>query len=198
MTQDKKTIIYEAALSLVNENIDLSRIKVADIALRANIGKGTVYEYFGSKEQVIGEALIYMFKRGIASFELVIDKNKSFRESYILLLRSLSSMSKNRNLYNFMTMTEKDLAIHATIQKILYRQLEELRQIYFQMVEKLVDISVQEGVIKLKPSKYDWQTAVLSSMTYIFVHKQFEEEFSFLEDEEVFEKAYNAYVKLLN
>ena len=56
MSRDKKVLIYEAALSLVYENNDLSAIKVADIARRANIGKGTVYEYFKSKEHVIGEA----------------------------------------------------------------------------------------------------------------------------------------------
>ena len=198
MSQDKKSIIYEAALSLVYENNDLSRIKVADIAARANIGKGTVYEYFDSKEQVIGEALIFMFKRGIESFEILIDENQGFKETYLLLLQNLMSMmGKNKNLQNFMTMNPSNLAVHTTIQAILHSQLEELRQVYFQMVERLVDKSVQEKIIRDKPSKYDWQAAVLCSMTYIFMHKQFEEEFN-LTDEVILEKAYEAYVKLLN
>lgn len=195
---DKKTLIYEAALSLVYENNDLSRIKVADIAARADIGKGTVYEYFDSKEQVIGEAIIYMFTKGIKTCELLIDDNKSFKEAYTMLLQNLSSMSKNRSLYNFMTLTQKDFAVHVTIQKILFRKLEELRKVYFQVVERLVDKSVQEGIIKEKPSRYDWQTAVLCSMTYIFSHKQLEADSSTLTDQEVLDKAYNTYVKLLN
>ncbi|QNO15296.1 TetR/AcrR family transcriptional regulator [Alkalicella caledoniensis] len=199
MSQDKKTIIYEAALSLVYDNQDLSRIKVADIAERANIGKSTVYEYFESKEQVIGEALIYMFNRGIASFEFIIEENKTFKETYILLLEGISAlMNKNRNLFDFMTMSQKDLDIHNTIKKIMLLQLEEIRQKYFKMIEKLVDRSVEEGIIKEKPSRYDWHIAVMSSMTCIFVHKQLKEEFNNLSEEEVLEKAYKAYVKLLS
>lgn len=198
MCQDKKTLIYEAALSLVDENLDLSSIKVADIAERANIGKGTVYEYFDSKEQVIGEAIIFMFNRDIKALEQFIGESTSFREGYLFLLRNLSVLlAKNRNLFNFMAINHKNLAIHTAITAIVHARLEELRQAYLQIIEKLVDKSVQEGIIKEKPAKYDWHTAVLSSMFYVAVYKQFTEDFGPLTDEQVLEKAYNAYVKLL-
>lgn len=199
MSIDKKTIIYEAALSLVYENNDLSRIKVADIAERANIGKGTVYEYFNSKEQVIGEALIFIFKKTIESVQMLIDEDKGFKETFTLLLYQLGKMmTNNKNLHNFLTVNHKNIAVHTAIQNLLRTQFDELRQEYLQLVERLVDKSVQEGIIKDKPDRFDWQVAVMSSMTCIFVHKQFEEEFSYLGNAEVLEKAYNAYIKQLS
>ena len=199
MSQYKKQIIYEAALSLVNEKNDMSRIKVADIADRANIGKSTVYEYFDSKEQVIAEAVIFMLKTGITSFELIIEEDRGFKETYMLLLENIASvMSKNRSIFEYMTMNDKNLVVHSTITNIVHTQLEELKSTYFRMVEKLVDKSVSEGIIKEKPSKYDWYTAVLCSTTCIFVHKQCGNEFDDLKDEDVLSKAYNVYIKLLN
>lgn len=199
MVQDKKILIYEAALSLVDETHDFSQIKVADIAERANIGKGTVYEYFDSKEEVIGEALIFMFTRGIETLELLVKGKKGFKETYKYLLRNLNTiMSKNRNLFNFMTMNQRKLDFHTTIKSLMYKRLEQLRKSYFEIIEKLVDMSLEEGIIKEKPSRFEWQTAVLCSMTCLVVHHQLEEDFSAIPEEEVLEKAYNIYLKLLN
>ncbi len=199
MSLDKKIIIYEAALSLVNENNDLNRIKVADIAERANIGKSTVYEYFQSKEQVIAEALFYMFQRGIDTFEEIIKENRGFKETYTMLLTNLSFiMGRNRKFMEYVNMNEANFVIRDDIKNVILSKMEEVRLQYFNMVEKMVDMSVEEGIVPLKPSKYDWYVAVLSSMTCIFIHKQGYQEFPELTDEEAIEKAYNTFVKLLN
>ncbi|MTI95765.1 MAG: TetR/AcrR family transcriptional regulator [Firmicutes bacterium] len=195
MSKDKKTLIYEAALSLVYENYDMSRIKVADIAERASIGKGTVYEYFDSKEQVIGEALIYMFEKGVEEFQF--DENVGFKETYLGFLRNISSMI-NRNMFEFMTLNKQDLDSHATIKAIIVELIEQVRQRYIEIFEQLVDKSVQERIVKEKPSRFDWEIAVLSSMNCIFLYKQYGGKFYQLNNEEVLEKGYNTYVKLLN
>lgn len=199
MAVDKRTLIYEATLSLVYENSDLSSIKVASIAARANIGKGTVYEYFESKEQVIGEALIYMMNNNINALEVLIDQDLDFKTTYLRMLDSLSSMlGHKRSVYNLISLNTENLVVHTTIQKILATKLEELRQAYFRNVERMVEKSVQEGILKVMPAKFDWQTAVLTSITFVFFHRQFEDEFDSMDDGEVLEKAYNAYVKLLS
>ena len=45
----KVRALYEAVLELLNENADISTMKVSDITSRAGIGKGTAYDYFKSK-----------------------------------------------------------------------------------------------------------------------------------------------------
>lgn len=54
--QDKKTAVLEAVISLVMEGKSLEALTVSETAARAGIGKGTVYEYFPSKEAMTAVA----------------------------------------------------------------------------------------------------------------------------------------------
>ena len=75
----KVKALYDAVLELLNENADVNTLTVSDITKRAGIGKGTAYEYFECKEEIIAGAIIYdaqkqgneSWKRleGIAGFE---------------------------------------------------------------------------------------------------------------------------------
>lgn len=199
MSKDKKELLYAAALSLIHEKGDLASIKVADIAMRANMGKSTVYEYFDSKEQLIAESLVNMFKKGIVTFKQLITKDLTFKETYFILLDRIAVlMNSNRTLLEYITMNECNLTVQTTIKEIMIERVEEIKAEYMDMVEKLVDKSVEEGLVKDKPSKFDWYMAVTHSITCIFVHKQEFKEFKSLTDDEVKEKAYKTYLKLLN
>ena len=55
----KVEAMYRAVLDLIREGKDISKIKVIDITSKAGIGKGTAYEYFRSREEIIANALIY-------------------------------------------------------------------------------------------------------------------------------------------
>ncbi|HOC06310.1 MAG: TetR/AcrR family transcriptional regulator [Bacillota bacterium] len=195
MTAPKKNLIYEAALSLVYESNDFSSIKVADIADRAGIGKGTVYEYFQSKEQVIGEALLYMWEQALESFALFLEENEGFKEAYYGFLRNFKmQLGKNRHIYKLLTMNPASFSVPAAIEAFKFR-FEEMREKYFALLEKLAARSVSEGIIKDFPSRFDWQTAILSSLTCIYIHQHFPDESP--GEEAVLDKAYAVYVKLL-
>ena len=53
--------MFQACSELMEEGVDVHDIKVVDITSRAGIGKGTAYEYFKNKEELIGEAQWYYF-----------------------------------------------------------------------------------------------------------------------------------------
>ena len=54
----KEELIMLSTFNLLNDK-DFSMITVADIAKKAGIGKGTIYEYFSSKEQIFCEAMVF-------------------------------------------------------------------------------------------------------------------------------------------
>ncbi len=56
---EKVTEMYRAVIDLINEGVDINNMKVAEITARAGIGKGTAYEYFSTKEEIITNALFY-------------------------------------------------------------------------------------------------------------------------------------------
>lgn len=198
MPKDKKTAIYEAALSLIGEQRDMSSIKIADIALRADIGKGTVYEYFSSKEQLIAEAIIYMVEEGIRSLEGVIDEGCSFKESLVILLKhTVDLMHKNMAFQQYMTTNECSFSLQKTLNCHVGEQFEEIRKLYGVLLTKIIDKGMQEGILKKFPTVYDYSVAFTSSWMSILISKN---DFYTLEEvteEMAIEKAYEVFVKLL-
>lgn len=69
---EKEKAIYMAIAELMNEGADLNALTVSEITGRAGIGKGTAYEYFSDKDEMIAKALFYHVK-GLCSllFELL-------------------------------------------------------------------------------------------------------------------------------
>lgn len=62
----RETAIYQAALELIAQGASPAAMKVQDIAQAAGIGKGTVYEYFSSKEEILRGMALYCFDSEIA------------------------------------------------------------------------------------------------------------------------------------
>lgn len=60
--QKKKDRILEAAIRVFSKN-GLKSTKIADIAAAAEIGKGTVYEYFNSKDEIFNATFFYFMEK---------------------------------------------------------------------------------------------------------------------------------------
>lgn len=83
----KEKAVYQAVLELFEEGADLNNLTVAEITARAGIGKGTAYDYFSGKEEMIAKAFLYngeelckQLYEGIRT-----QKTLSERVNYILL-----------------------------------------------------------------------------------------------------------------
>ncbi|MBQ0001565.1 MAG: TetR/AcrR family transcriptional regulator [Clostridiales bacterium] len=59
IVNDKILAMYRAVWDLTREGQNVYNMKVVDITNRAGIGKGTAYEYFRSKEELVAKALRY-------------------------------------------------------------------------------------------------------------------------------------------
>ncbi len=57
--QPKVRAIYQAVFQLLVEGADINSLTVSEITKKAGIGKGTAYEYFSDKEEMIGRAICY-------------------------------------------------------------------------------------------------------------------------------------------
>lgn len=66
--EEKKAKILEAAIKIFSKN-GLNNTKISDIAEEASIGKGTIYEYFKSKDEIFSASFYYFtgkFEEGIS------------------------------------------------------------------------------------------------------------------------------------
>lgn len=86
----KVLAMYQAVIEFINEGCDINTLKVADITGRAGIGKGTAYEYFSSKEEIISSAILYYVKvcfENMQEFLQITERfNRKLMRSWILLM----------------------------------------------------------------------------------------------------------------
>lgn len=82
--------MYAAVLQLIEEGADATGIRVSTITDRAGIGKGTAYEYFDSKEEIVACAVVYQLQRVFDWLENALAEKKSFGEQLNFLLDIMS------------------------------------------------------------------------------------------------------------
>lgn len=83
---DKRTRLVQAATSVFAEK-GYASTRVADIAERAEIGKGTVYEYFSSKEELLFAVFESMNQAITSRMNAVLDDDEPTQEQLFNLLR---------------------------------------------------------------------------------------------------------------
>lgn len=76
---EKMEAVCKAVLRLRSQGKEITLLTVSDIAKEAGIGKGTVYDYFKTKEEIIVRALIYEYCIEMGQLEKSILSEKTFR-----------------------------------------------------------------------------------------------------------------------
>ena len=77
---EKVRRMYEAVSDLVRERTNISTIKVQDITERAGIGKGTAYQYFSSREEIIIMALFYEYGAKLDEVRKMMERISRFHD----------------------------------------------------------------------------------------------------------------------
>lgn len=83
---EKVLLMYQAVSELLRDQNDIAKIKVADITSRAGIGKGTAYEYFSSKEDLIANALLHEYSEKVIKLIQKVQEEKTFVARYYRIL----------------------------------------------------------------------------------------------------------------
>ncbi|QNK57965.1 TetR/AcrR family transcriptional regulator [Paenibacillus sp. PAMC21692] len=91
-TQEKKNKVLEAAFHLINAKGGIDSITMDDIAQNSNVGKTTIFKYFGSKENLIHEVFKYFLNQMGETAQKIMSENRPFEETLI-------AMSQNKIHY---------------------------------------------------------------------------------------------------
>ena len=83
---EKEVKIYAAVGALIKEGKDVSGLTISEISARAGIGKGTTYEYFDSKEELIYKALHYFVIDSLKSVLLKMLNEGSFKDKFYSIM----------------------------------------------------------------------------------------------------------------
>lgn len=161
----KEVAIFNGVINLIKKGSNLYTMKVSDIAKSADIGKGTIYDYFGSKEETISKALMYYMDSEMeASYERIMGK-ETFKEKYYEILFIIKDSYKS-NLFIISSI------LSSAGFKELYKHLadEGCNTNYFfdsinNIIVHLLEIGKKDGIVTLEEELYYFIMAIRGSLS---------------------------------
>lgn len=95
----KVLMLYKAVNQLLEEGEDPGSLRVSTITDRAGIGKGTAYEYFDSKDEIVIYAVVYQMQMAMIELEKGLQERKTFRDQINFLLDEVSAQERQQNSF---------------------------------------------------------------------------------------------------
>ncbi|MFI3210476.1 MAG: TetR/AcrR family transcriptional regulator [Peptostreptococcaceae bacterium] len=163
MNFSKKEIeIFEGFSKLLESNIDITNIKVEDIAKYSSVGKGTIYSYFSSKEEVIAKATLYNMMSEINKLVVKSEKCDIFENKCMVFFEELYKLMNEKYRY-FQLIISSD-----SINKIISIANEDsvinnLKGYLTLLIEKGIECAINENVINKDLDK-DYMIATFFSV----------------------------------
>ncbi|MEF9992652.1 MAG: TetR/AcrR family transcriptional regulator [Romboutsia sp.] len=158
----KEVLVFEGFSKLMNDGVSLNNIRVSDIAKSAGIGKGTVYEYFKSKEEVIAKSIFYKMQSEFRNILEESNKAVGFKEKcYIGFYKIMELMSKQLAYFQIL-LTSKEIheifiCINGGRDEII-----EFRNYILTILEPTIEIGMEENIINKNLHKKYIQTTFIS------------------------------------
>ena len=87
-TLEKKNRILEATFNLINTDAGIENFTMDDIAKNANVGKTSIFKYFGSKENLIHEVFKHFLNKMGETAREIMAQNKPFEETVIAMTQN--------------------------------------------------------------------------------------------------------------
>lgn len=145
---DKIIAIYHAIEDLVAEGADLSSMRVSDIAAKAGIGKGTTYEYFSSKEEMVVKALVFSVDSMVKRILNRMEELNTFQEKFILLLDEMEEKVKQRAcILKYLHMVS-DMNLCEQMHEVLLEDSEMKKSSPIRLIQYLLETARDEGIIE--------------------------------------------------
>ena len=162
---EKIKVMSKAVRELIEEGADINRIKVSEITQRAGIGKGTAYEYFPNKEELISSALLYQMDEMYSQLGQQIAQKESFEESVHYVLSSMAEKIRQRDCFLRYVHIMSD---NGPISEKLQQQIKEKRGsgVYLanDCIQRMVEIGRRTGEINTELPEEYIHMEVLSKM----------------------------------
>lgn len=159
----KVKAMFEAVLELFESGKGLSSLTVSEITAKAGIGKGTAYEYFSSKEEMIAGALNYEAKEHMKIIGNLVREECSFRE---ILMKGFDMMDsvfgKQRGFALILRIIRDDSINGGNVLNEIEKHKCNFDMVK-DMVNQVAEIARKENLIR-ETDEYKVQSAIISQI----------------------------------
>ncbi len=194
MSNKRESILQAVIDHIKNEGL-ITNLTIAEIAKKADVGKGTVYEYFQSKDEILAETLFYLLD--ISSLQLINQNNDSldFKQSLYQHIESVLKMSQEyANLDTFFMTEDIGRVLKQEFKQKMKNRMMELKNKYEEYLTGIINKGVAEGLFRPIEDSYIIYiigNTIVSSVTY-YTHEEHD-----LKYNDFIDKVCNLIIKIL-
>ncbi|WP_086348293.1 TetR/AcrR family transcriptional regulator [Candidatus Enterococcus clewellii] len=84
-TEEKKSQVLQAAFELMNTDHGIENLTIDEVSKKANVGKTSIFTYFGNKEKLIHEVFIHSIEEMSNKAKKLMAENRPFEETLIAM-----------------------------------------------------------------------------------------------------------------
>ena len=138
----KKEDIISAA-SIIFQEKGYHETKMNEIAQRAGIGKGTIYEYFSSKKELFEEVCILNIQNAYFGFEAICNKENDFKKKIIEIFKY-----KFRNMNVQKSLAESFFAQGYLISDRIKKVFIPCMGKSYMLIIEIIQDGIKKGILK--------------------------------------------------
>lgn len=198
---EKVLLMYRAVNDMINEGADITTMKVADITARAGIGKGTAYEYFSTKDEIITKALLHEMMSYLETITEIANRDTSFQEKVFELLDfGIHHFNEGRTFIQILKIVLGASDISDTMkQEFQVIKEENICRQFEQIQDAVMQAGIKENLLKERNKKLHRMVFNSQMITFtMMLHENAMHETSEFSLEEMKEFVYQSVIKLLN
>lgn len=139
---DKKELILKAALNVFSRK-SFHQVKVEEIAALAGVGKGTIYDYFESKEEIFEDSFKVSSESYMKIFDSCLEEDIPFWKKVKFIIKFHIRFLKNHE-----EMARFVLDTHSRSQEELKEWVVEKRNQRLEVVKRMIQKGIEEGEIR--------------------------------------------------
>lgn len=161
----KVLLLYKAVMDYLYEGVDVNTLKISDITRKAGIGKGTAYEYFASKEEVICGGVLYYVAQFLTGVQEQLANKATFEDSLQYLMDVLEQNLNERGcLIRVVHLLMGNSHISLFLREAIQKGNAELPLV---ILDRMVQKGIDKGEItKEYPVSYIVYTVCARILTY--------------------------------
>jgi len=121
-TEKKKENIRKAALELFSE-FGIEKVTISEIAKKANVSPVTIYNYFGSKDDLVKHVISHSFNEAIEKQKALIESDMPFPEKIKKLIFEKAAYIETLNHEFLMKVISSDPEIQTVVDNIYKKSI---------------------------------------------------------------------------
>lgn len=195
---EKEILIFNGVIKLINQGINLHSIKVADIAKEVGIGKGTVYEYFKSKDEILEKSLLYSMNLCMNKSIEKINNSNGFKNKMYTILEITKSNVKEYNSSNGLIFSNMETYEFTCLINSNNKQLKDMENSINKTIEDIILLGIKEKVIQDQNDR-EYEKMAIKSVIIGFANAFYCSKFILEEEiDKLKDRSYKLLIKGLN